>query len=322
MKKLLIGFTSLLLMLAACAPRSPMADAPTITVDEPTPTHVRVDLSPAQRAAIASLSETLRLPVDKITLVSTEAVTWRDGCLGVTRIGEFCTQAEVPGFKIVLEAEGKVYEFHTNQNGSVVLPAVAEQASAAVEEMVMKQLASNLGLNESDISVLSDAAIEFGDACLGVAIQDVMCAQVVTPGHIIVLEANGVQYEYHTNEDGTQIQPATLALTWKREGGIAGFCDTLTVFLSGEVYGNKCGSQPDGKMETFVSLFSASERKQFNAWVTKFGQARLDASDPQGVSDRMVIELVFYGMGSGTPGKAEEKTMITWAQSLYQKLYS
>lgn len=322
MKKLLIGFTSLLLMLAACAPRSPMAEAPTITVDEPTPTHVRVDLSPAQRAAIASLSETLRLPVDKITLVSTEAVTWRDGCLGVTRIGEFCTQAEAPGFKIVLQAEGKVYEFHTNRDGSVVLPAVAEQASVAVEEMVMKQLASNLGLNESDISVSSDAAIEFGDACLGVVMQDDLCAQVITPGRIIILEAKGVQYEYHTNADGDRLQPATLALTWKREGGIAGFCDTLMVFLSGEVYGSKCGSQPDGKMETFASLFSATERKQFDAWATQFGPVNVDASDPQGVSDRMLIELVFYGMGSGTPGKTEEKAMLTWAQSLYQKLYS
>lgn len=312
----------LLLILSACAPQSLTAEAPTIIVDEPTPTLVRVDFTPAQRAAIASLSETLGLPADQITLVSTEAVTWRDGCLGVTRIGEFCTQAEVPGFKIVLQADVKVYEFHTNRDGSVVLPAIAEQASVAVEEMVIKQLASNLGLNESDISVLSDAAIEFGDACLGVAMQDVLCAQVITPGRIIVLEANGFQYEYHTSVDGDFIQPATFALIWTREGGIAGFCDRLTVFLSGEVYGMNCRSQPKEMASNFATLFSTTEQKQFNSWFLKFGEINLNVSDPAGVSDRMMNTLVFYGGGIGKPNKTDEQALFELAQSLYQKLYS
>jgi len=238
MKKLLIGFTSLLLILAACAPQPPIIESP------------------------------------------------------------------------------------ADQDGVAVPPTQTEQALDPVEEMAVKQLSGNLGFRESDISVVSNEETEFSDACLGVVMGDVLCAQVITPGRIIVLEAKDIQYEYHISDNGAHIQPATLALTWRREGGIAGFCDTLTVCLSGEVYGNKCRPQPDGRMETFASLFSATERKQFDAWVIQFGLVNLDASDPQGVSDRMVIELVFYGMGSGKPGKAEEKTMITWAQSLYQKLYS
>jgi len=37
--------------------------------------------------------------------------------------------------------------------------------------------------------------------------------------------------EYRTNQDGMQIRPATVLMTWKREGGIAGFCDYITVFF-------------------------------------------------------------------------------------------
>ena len=221
--------------------------------------------------------EQLNLPADKIKLVSTEAVTWPDGCLGIVRMGVMCTQAEVPGFKIILEADGQEYEFHTNQDGSVVMLAEGAQEFAAVEQVVIKQLAANLGLQESDISVVSSTTIEFNDACMGVAMEGVMCAQVVTPGHIIVLEANGVQYEYHTSADGSRVQPATLAMVWKREGGIAGFCDTMTVFRSGEVYTTQCKPQAEGRMGTFANLLSSDQQKQFMDWMAQLGEAKLDA---------------------------------------------
>jgi hypothetical protein len=197
-----------------------------------------------------------------------------------------------------------------------------EQDLDPLEETAVKQLAANLGLKQSDISVVSNEPVEFGDACLGVAMEGVECADVVTEGYTIVLEAKGIEYEYHTSADRKRIQPATLALTWKREGGIAGFCDSMTVFLSGEVYGNQCSSEPDGTMDTFANLFSASDRKQFDAWITQFGEVTLDGSDPKGVSDRMEVTLVIYGLGSGKPDKAQQQALFTWAQKLFQKLYS
>jgi hypothetical protein len=166
-------------------------------------------------------------------------------------------------------------------------------------------LASNLGLNESDISVVSSSSVEFPDACLGVALQDAGCAQVITPGKIIMLEAGGIQFEYHVSEDGKQVQPATPALTWTRDGGIAGFCNGITVFLSGEVYASDCRSQPEVTMKTFADLLSISEKQQFFDWSGTFGQVSLDASDPEGVSDRMIVTLEFHGNGSSQPTEAE-----------------
>jgi hypothetical protein len=184
---------------------------------------------------------------------------------------------------------------------------------------VIKQLAANLGLQEDDISVLSSETIEFGDACLGVSMPDVMCAQVVTPGHVVVLEAKGVQYEYHTSEDGSRVQPATLALIWKREGGIAGFCDTLTVFRSGEVYTSKC-KQTDGRMGTFADLLSAEEQAQFSDWIAEFAETDYDSSDPKGVADRMVVTLRLFGAGNKPPTKSEQQELFKFAQNLYREL--
>lgn len=336
MKKTLMIIVILTWLLISCAPQArptvppqepnntsypnPSYPNPSYPNDDSSSPNVPADLTPAQIAATTLLSKTLNLPADKITLISTESVTWPNGCLGVQRIGVMCTQAEVPGYKIILDANGRKYEVHTDESGKSALIAQDSQLAGVAEETVIKQLADNLGLDVGDVSVVSDVAIEFPDSCLGVAMEYVMCAQIVTQGRIIVLEANGVQYEYHASEDGSRVQPATLALTWKREGGIAGFCDSLTVFLSGEIYGNQCKVQ-DGRMGTFVNLLTESDQKQFNSWIAKFGQVNLDESDPKNVSDRMTNMLVLYGSGSGQPSKSDEAALFKWAQDLYQQLY-
>jgi hypothetical protein len=188
------------------------------------------------------------------------------------------------------------------------------------EQAVIEQLAENLGLQEGVITLVRSEETEFEDACLGVAMEGVLCAEVITPGRIIVLEANDLTYEYHTSEDGSRVQPATVALVWKREGGIAGFCDTLTVFRSGEVYASKCSSEADGKMGTFADLMTAGEIGQFNDWIAEFSESKLDASDPRGVADRMVVTLEFFGAGTAEPTESDQQALFDFAQELYQEL--
>ena len=194
------------------------------------------------------------------------------------------------------------------------------EAIGPVETAAIKQLAMNLGLQEEDIAVLRSEEVEFSDACLGVAIEGMLCAQVITPGREIVLEADGIEYAYHTSTDGSRIQPATPALLWKREGGIAGFCDTLTVFRSGEVFTSKCNSQAEGMTGSFATLLSAQERKQFTEWMAELGAAELDASDPAGVADRMMVTLSIAGAGDETPTEAQQQQLFEFAQDLYQEL--
>jgi hypothetical protein len=199
-------------------------------------------------------------------------------------------------------------------------PGPEPPSMGPVEEAVVKQLAANLGLQESDVSVLRSEQVEFKDSCLDLLLEDISCAQVITPGYKILLEANDLQYEYRTSEDGSRIQPATLALVWKREGGIAGFCDTLTVFLSGEVFAAKCNAQAEGRMGTFADLLSTQEQVQFNDWTAEFAETKLDASDPKGVADRMEVTLKLFGMGSQPPTQAEQQALFKFAQDLYQEV--
>jgi hypothetical protein len=82
---------------------------------------VHADLTPAQLAAEKALADSAKITVDQITLVSTEAVNWPDGCLGMVLPGVLCAKGPVPGFRIKLSAGGRDYEYHTNQDGTSVI---------------------------------------------------------------------------------------------------------------------------------------------------------------------------------------------------------
>jgi hypothetical protein len=184
----------------------------------------------------------------------------------------------------------------------------------------IKALSENLGLPASDIKLVSTEAVDWPDGCLGVQEEGLMCTQVIMSGFRVILEANGREVEYRTNEDGTQIRPATILLTWKREGGIAGFCDYLTVYLSGEVHRSSC---KDGKYVEglLIDVLSKAEMTNLNEWVETYGNVTIDASDPKGVSDRMVVILELMGQGNQkTVSEANEKELLEFAQSLSQAL--
>ena len=194
------------------------------------------------------------------------------------------------------------------------------EGPGALDDMLIGRLSENLGLDMSEIAVKSEKEAEFKTTCFDITLPDTSCAEGITPGRIIILEAKGIEYEYRTNAAGDSIQPATLALTWTREGGIAGFCDRLTVFLSGEVYASNCRSQPNEISGTFAGLLTDKEQNQFTALYLKFDETSLDVSDPLGVSDRMTNTLEFYGKGTGKPAKADQQALFDWALELFQKL--
>ena len=179
-------------------------------------------------------------------------------------------------------------------------------------------LSENLGLPPESIKLVSTEAVDWPDGCLGVQEEGLMCTQAIVPGFRIILEADGREVEYRTNEDGTQVRPASILMKWKREGGIAGFCDFLTVFLSGEVHRSSCKNDEYAE-ERLSNVLSEAEIAKLDAWVQEFGTVTIDASDPKGVSDRMVVTLEFVGLGSQeTISAANQKELLEFAQLLSQ----
>ncbi len=58
------------------------------------------------------------------------------------------------------------------------------------------------GVDESEIVVESAAFQEWSNSCLDAAAEGEACAEVITPGFVIVIEVEGPHYEYHTDLNG------------------------------------------------------------------------------------------------------------------------
>ena len=73
---------------------------------------------------------------------------------------------------------------------------------ASATEFALADLQRRLGVDAEAIVVDDIEFAEWPDSCLAAAEEGEACAQVITPGFVIVFEAGGDQYEYHTDLNG------------------------------------------------------------------------------------------------------------------------
>jgi hypothetical protein len=82
-------------------------------------------------------------------------------------------------------------------------PTVAAPAGAAnALSAVRRDLAQRLNLTETRIILIRAEAVDWPDSSLGCPQPGMMYLQVITPGYRLVLGADGVSAEYHTDVTG------------------------------------------------------------------------------------------------------------------------
>lgn len=84
------------------------------------PSSTREVYEQAVRETIEFVSVLDRIHPDKIKVVSSEMAEWPNSCLGLPATDEICAEALVPGYKVILDADGEVMIFRTNKNGSSI----------------------------------------------------------------------------------------------------------------------------------------------------------------------------------------------------------
>jgi len=62
------------------------------------------------------LMKLLVVDKDKITVKSVEKITWPNSALGYPQEGHYYLQVLTDGYKIILDCNGKDYEYHTNMD--------------------------------------------------------------------------------------------------------------------------------------------------------------------------------------------------------------
>lgn len=160
-----------------------------------------------------------RFDVDplKVELVSLQHAGW-DGCLGVTTPGRACTEIFVAGYIAVFQVDGKEARYHiglgkfvgpvdpgksTVSDGSPVPPEMQTDFNAILALYSRHDFTLRTGQDVSSNVTEAIVPVEFSNACMGWERPGTMCAEVITPGAIVLLRTPGDKtYRYHVSDRG------------------------------------------------------------------------------------------------------------------------
>jgi hypothetical protein len=113
------------------------------------------------------------------------------------------------------------------------------------------------------------------------------------------------------------LPPDAVVLAWSRVGGIAGFCDSLTITADGRVTATTCASSFLPEPEPLA----AADWEQLQAWLEAFGPYS-DTMTDGAVADSMTVTLDFYGHGPGEAGEMEMQSLIDFAARIFFEYYT
>ena len=205
---------------------------------------------------------------------SVQAVQWPDGCLGIQPVGVMCNQMVTPGYRVILEAIGNQYEYHTNQSGDEVILVAAPASNAVVPLLTWQSngspcLTAQIGVAGLAYGLCSGqlSAVSFVNPNRANELQYFM--QTYQPFTLVQTPAGSVTFSGQGQQAATPAvqrsmaewarllvdksnsgQPADPVMTWHHEGGIAGVCNDLFVYASGMAYATSCRGGQAGNLGT------------------------------------------------------------------------
>lgn len=314
----------------------------------PAPTQEPTVLPPVEAFPAAALlarqalAETLGTQPEKVEIRAVESVEWPDSCLGLGGPAEACLQAVLPGYRITLSFEGLEYVYRTDEKGtnlrreigmSFHLPSSAETKFLAIwqnAECTEQALLLPEGLSVGACGG-SHTLITWEDGSLPPPMTDWLTRlgpfQAETPAGIIRFAGVGnesaspaeqraiaewLKMRFLAAQSGRPQADWGLALTYTREGGFAGFCDTLKVYLDGSVLLSSCKDVdvdfrlPPAQLETLYR------------WYDKFSKIEYGYTDPA-VADAMSIRLTMPAQGGQEVTQATLDEILTFCSLLIQQ---
>ncbi len=307
-----------------------------------------VDLPPAVLAARAYLFASLGLTADQtIDVVDVQPVDWPDGCLGIQVPGQMCTQAIVPGYRILFEYAGEQYELHTDQTGDQIREAGPGLAQPPVQEPSITWMDSPESESCQSVAV-TPTGVSAGRCGNELAflpwINEVRAAEfdelaawyapfkANTAAGFVTFLGQGSQVAspaeqrsmaawarlIHLEQQAGQVDPTLgIVLTWHQSGGIAGVCQDLVIYESGWASAFTC--KGDVQQAVSTKRLQTQELDLLYNWLDRLVRLDIERADPA-AADGLSEHLILAGSGGEAPAPGEQDGLFLLAQTIYQSI--
>lgn len=299
----------------------------------PTPTETLSQEPQAAQSALQALATALNITPSDISLDSVDKMTWKDACFGVQIPGEVCAQGVITGYKILLSANGQSYEYHSNQDGSilVIVPGLSiewvsnGQCLSAVIRQDEGIKFGNCGgtvtsvpfadsSQSQDLAFFTGAFAPFdGNTSAGMVNFVGLGAQISKSSEqrmigewarLVVSQAAG----------GSTNSSYGVVIAWHQEGGSAGVCEDLSVYINGEVQASSCqGSQTKDLGHKFLN---SNQLDEFYGWVDTLNSFET-SQDNLSQTTPLVSMVVFYGTGANQANQSIKQRIDAFSANLF-----
>ncbi|MDZ8054805.1 MAG: hypothetical protein RMX68_008700 [Aulosira sp. ZfuVER01] len=169
---------------------------------------------PIVNVVLQDLSRRTGISRNKLQIINYSQQNWRNGCLELPQPDEYCTQAIVPGWRVVATDGKQNWVYHTNNNGRSVRLALANtptnntttQLPQSVKNQVLQAASTRLQQPISQLNIIQAQQQNWQDGCLELGNANESCLRAIVPGWRIVVGAVGQTLVYHTDETGSELR--------------------------------------------------------------------------------------------------------------------
>ena len=342
---LLLGL--ILAAVAACTALPPAAPSEVATT--PTPAATPGDAASGSNGAAAGnmqqlLARQLGLDPAAVRIVSVEPMEWPDACLGVGGPAESCALVVTPGYKLTFEADDGTYIYHTDPSGYQFRLVRAPEPALGETIIAWTGQAEDGSCREAVFGTDGLAFGRCGGELLGTSyVKQTRQAELAdfaaryasfdapTPTGTIVFTAHGptaatpaeqrmlAEWAWLVQWEAQNGGPITWseALAWQREGGVAGFCDDLTIDVTGEATARSCAGGQQVKLGR--THLDTAQLNDLYRWIDSLQPFQVENKDPA-TADAMTICLAFSGAGPGQAAEADIRAIADFAARVYREI--
>ncbi|MBD2529404.1 hypothetical protein H6G97_07395 [Nostoc flagelliforme FACHB-838] len=169
---------------------------------------------PVARAVLRDLARRQGISTRQLQIIDYNQQTWRNGCLELPQPDEFCTQALIPGWRIVVSDGKENWIYHTNNNGRSLRLASAKNPSenlpaklpASVKNAVLQAASKRLQQPISQLTIIQAEQQTWSNGCLSLPRPDENCTEAIDSGWRVVVGAVEQTLVYHTNQTGSAVR--------------------------------------------------------------------------------------------------------------------
>ncbi len=285
------------------------------------------------------LAAQLGISPEEVGILSFESVEWPDACLGIATPGLMCAQVITPGFRVILESQGKRYEFHTDLSGSDVrlaLPTKAESGDAILEwqgeeggvcqKVLLYEDLLSFGVCDQSLTSVPLVGRERRQEVKWFTQQYAPFDVQISSGTLIFRGQGSVTAtsteqrmlaewarQLWQEHDPQARSTSSLAIAFHREGGIAGFCEDVLIYRSGIAEISSC--RPAQQLGVEKIYLTAGQMQELYRWLDTFLPFESSEGD-SGAADGMTLRIVFNGKGKKEADADERQYISRFAQEI------